>query len=148
MKDLKFGKFGKFGNEYFELIVGEPCKLIIRKNHISIDHENIGFKKIENDIYLLEVSKDNISSAFFVNTFCMYKNQIFEIGNFINERYILFPSLDYKKKMNLSIYDDNSVDVDYLQFKKNVTKIWEIRKPINDFPFNIESRKEINNFDI
>lgn len=124
---------------------------IIQDSILKMHNSNIGWEVITNDYSFLKLGflkKDNYlyqqinenenMTAFKKNTFCIYKNGRYEIGNVFNNKVILFPDLETKAKLGFHIYDDRSVDLEYGEFIAKAEEIWEERTPVEGFKFDVE----------
>ena len=102
----------------------------------------LGFKNYDEvelkDKMFIDVSKNKISSAYRVRTYCNYKEGKYDLSNIADNTVILFPDLETKRKIGFHIYNDNSVDVPYDKFVIEVTDVWEERTPIKGFRFEEE----------
>ena len=102
----------------------------------------LGFKNYDDvelkDKMFIDVSKNKISSAYRVRTYCNYKEGKYDLSNITDNIVILFPDLETKRKIGFHIYNDNSVDVPYDKFVTEVTDVWEERTPIKGFKFEEE----------
>ena len=102
----------------------------------------LGFKNYDEvelkDKMFIDVSKNKISSAYRVRTYCNYKEGKYDLSNIADNTVILFPDLETKRKIGFHIYNDNSVDVSYDKFVIEVTDVWEERTPIKGFRFEEE----------
>ena len=102
----------------------------------------LGFKNYDEvelkDKMFIDVSKNKISSAYRVRTYCNYKDGKYDLSNIADNTVILFPDLETKRKIGFHIYNDNSVDVPYDKFVIEVTDVWEERTLIKGFKFEEE----------
>ncbi|MDR0231210.1 MAG: hypothetical protein LBI82_03730 [Dysgonamonadaceae bacterium] len=103
----------------------------------DISFERFGFIKKENYLYKIVHENQGIS-AFNIHTFCLYKNDKYEIGNIVRNIVILSPELETKQKLGIYINDDRRFEIPYDEFLKDAEEIWEERSPINGFVFDVD----------
>jgi hypothetical protein len=136
--EIRTGQIGVFKNEQFNLVVQDypSCRLIIRKEEITIVQKNIGFKEYAKSIFILDITCPEIDSAFNVFTYCTYKNFKFQVTDISkNNKVRIWPSIeaqsyfgDYARHGH-----DPHLDVE----KGELEEIWEERSPIEGFKFDV-----------
>ena len=109
---------------------------------------SIGFKRYENcktneflsDKVFITLSAEQIQSAFQRENYCNYQDGKYYLENIILKKndIILSPELETKKKLGLHFYDDRRIHLPYQLFVNEVTDIWEERKPIEGFKFDVD----------
>ena len=101
-----------------------------------------GFENYDNadlmDKMYIDLPKNNYYSVYRINTYCNYMGDLYCIENIWNDLVVLSPEFETKKKLNMHIYDDKRIEVRYDNFIKDVEDIWEVRKPLEGFKFNVE----------
>ena len=110
--------------------------ILFSENSISIENG----KQTNNDFDLwLEQGKSYPYSAYESNMYCMYKDYKYTIENIWHELFILYPN-ERKTRRYLKLYDhnDSRIEVPYEEFIASSSIIWEERKPISDFIFDVE----------
>jgi hypothetical protein len=109
----------------------------------------IGFLRYENkeleDKMFKDVDESEIESAFYVSTYCTINNDKYYLENIINNKVILAPDDETKKKLGIHIYDDRRIEMKYAEFMSTVSEIWEERQPFANFKFTTEGKVFIKN---
>ncbi|WP_434778242.1 hypothetical protein [Neisseria sp. Ec49-e6-T10] len=125
---LKIGHYTYFnGKEYRITKVDNHYELI---SHDSEDLQR-GFI-IDDDLYITEVSKDDIEEVFLIKTFGIYENYKFRISMEKDEQYLLWTSeYDLVEKFDLDIRSQG--DYEKWVNKEDVEHIYEIKKPMPDY---------------
>ena len=135
--EFRKGKYAVLGGEEFELIKGEnSCRLVIRQSAISKNHEQIGFKKHLDAIYVLDLSCDLIESAFNINTFCTYNGNKFEIGQRLKNKQIRIWHT-HETQVNLKDFARHGYDPNLEVDENEVDEVWEERIPVPGFKFDV-----------
>ena len=110
--------------------------ILFSENSISIENG----KQTNNNFELwLEQGKSYPYSAYESNMYCMYKDYKYTIENIWHGLFILYPN-ERKTRRYLKLYDhdDSRIEVPYEEFIASSPIIWEERKPISDFVFDVE----------
>ena len=114
---------------WFWKIIGENPFLIER-----------GFKK-HGALYTLSFPQKRKYpySAYESRMYCIYLGYKYDVENIWNELFILYPN-ERKTRRYLKLYDhdDSRIEVPYEEFIASSPIIWEERKPISDFVFDVE----------
>lgn len=133
-------------NDSYTEFNGKQCRLFsISENtyrlqaDLSSDLLSVGFRRydnieLNNKVYI-DLPTSKINSAYFVNTLCKYQNGRYYIENAVNNKIILNPDDETKKKLGLHIYDDRRIEIEEDVFLNNVSEIWEERRKFEDFNF-------------
>lgn len=138
--EIRSGQFGVFGNEQFELIkkADSLCRLVIRKDEITDKQEILGFKNYDKSIYIVDLKCNDIDSAFYVNTYCIYKGFKFQATNILSNGYIrIWHSIEAQK--HFKDYARHGYDPHVEVNEIELEEIWEERTPIEGFDFDVDS---------
>jgi hypothetical protein len=100
---------------------------------------------LNNDPIIVEPNM-NIS-AYYVNTFCKYKNYKCQVVEIRDNMVVINPSIELQR--NLNDYAQHGYDPLFEVKEDDLDDIWEERTPIEGFKFNVESisyikKKEIS----
>lgn len=142
-------------NDNYAFFKGIECRFWeIEENLYSLQTSfkesllSIGFKRYENrktndflsDKVFINLSAEQIQSAFQRETYCNYQDGKYYLENLILEKneVILSPELETKKKIGLHFYDDRRIHIVYEIFINEAIDIWEERTPIEGFKFDVE----------
>lgn len=81
----------------------------------------------------------NPYSAYESRMYCIYLGYKYDVENIWHELFILYPN-ERKTRRYLKLYDhdDSRIEVPYEKFIASSPIIWEERKPISDFVFDVE----------
>lgn len=95
--------------------------------------------ELSNKLYKNIAIKD-IESAFRLATYCKYKDGNYCILNIRDGKIILSPEIETLINMGRHPYDFGiyTIEVSYELFLNEVEEIWEVRKPIEGFRFDVE----------
>lgn len=135
--------------------------VVIQGHILKMHSSNDGWEVITNDYSLMklgflikrnylykEINKNQNIVAFTKYTFCIYGSGKYQIGNIFNNQVILFPDLETKRKIGFYINEERSIDIEYDEFINKVSTIWEERKPIEGFKFDVEPIHYIKKDDV
>ena len=98
--------------------------------------KEIGFSRHNKAISYKHVSKKEISSAFNTTTFVKYMGFNFFVENASEDRFVLRPLEDAMKY--LKDFPRHGYDPIYEATEEEFSDIWEERRPIEGFKFNVE----------
>ena len=78
-------------------------------------------------------------SAYEGHMYCIYLGYKYDVENIYHGLFILYPD-EHKTRRHLKLhpYDDRRIEVPYEEFIASSPIIWEERKPISDFVFDVE----------
>ena len=78
-------------------------------------------------------------SAYEGHMYCIYLGYKYYVENIYHGLFILYPD-EHKTRRHLKLhpYDDRRIEVPYEEFIASSPIIWEERKPISDFVFDVE----------
>ena len=110
--------------------------IIFSENSISVENG----KQTNNDFELwLEQGKRYPYSAYESRMYCIYLGYKYDVENIWHGLFILSPN-ERKTRRYLKLYDhdDSRIEVPYEEFIASSPIIWEERKPISDFVFDVE----------
>lgn len=139
MRQIKFGKYCKYQNKEFEIIIydNNVCKLVYRGKEYNENLKKIGFFKYAESVYILNVKHvEDIQSAYYIRTYANYKSYICELLDITNNIAALNPSLEYQ-----AMSGDHAMhgyDPQLYVAENELKDIWEERKPIEGFKFDVE----------
>ena len=130
-EDMFLTEYCDDSNVWFWKIIGDKPFLIER-----------GFKEEEKGtLYTLSLpqKKKYPYPAYDSNMYCIYKDYKYTIENIWHGLFILYPD-ERKTRRYLKLYDhdDSRIEVPYEEFIASSPIIWEERKPISDFVFDVE----------
>ena len=110
--------------------------ILFSENSISIEKG----KQTNNDFELwLEQGKSYPYSAYESRMYCIYLGYKYDVENIWHGLFILYPNeRKTRKHLKLHYYDDSRIEVPYEEFIASSPIIWEERKPISDFVFDVE----------
>ena len=110
--------------------------IIFSENSTSIEYG----KQTNNDFELwLEQGKSYPYSAYESNMYCIYQGYKYDVENIWHGLFILSPNeRKTRRYLKLNDRDDSRIEVPYEEFIASSPIIWEERKPISDFVFDVE----------
>ena len=110
--------------------------IIFSENSISTEYG----KQTNNDFELwLEQGKSYPYSAYESNMYCIYLGYKYDVENIWHGLFILSPNeRKTRRYLKLNDRDDSRIEVPYEEFIASSPIIWEERKPISDFVFDVE----------
>jgi hypothetical protein len=128
---------------YYGIYMGNECKMygkssgwIVSCKNSDDDNHDLNFTNNE--------AKRKIQSAYNVITFCYYKSGKYSIEYISEEEVSLNPNLDtLTEVLGRHPYDHGvfRLEISYLEFLNGVSEIWEERKKIPGFSFNVDKIK-------
>ena len=78
-------------------------------------------------------------SAYEGRMYCIYLGYKYEVENIWHGLFILSPNeRKTRRHLKLNDHDDSRIEVPYEEFIASSPIIWEERKPISDFVFDVE----------
>ena len=88
---------------------------------------------------LLKMDRKYPYSAYESHMYCIYLGYKYDIENIWHGLFILYPN-ERKTRRHLKLYDhdDSRIRIPYEEFMASSPIIWEERKPISDFVFDVE----------
>ena len=130
--EIKFGYYAIIDDSLLKMYhSNKGWELISNK----LDFVKYGFTQKDN--YCFKIIDKNINiSAFRVQTYCTYKGFKFFIESFSNEIYYTRPLEDAMK--HFKDYTRQGYDPMYEFTENEMSDIWEERKPIEGFKFDVE----------
>ena len=110
--------------------------IIFSENSIPTEYG----KQTNNDFELwLEQGKSYPYSAYESNMYCIYLGYKYDVENIWHGLFILSPNeRKTRRYLKLNDRDDSRIEVPYEEFIASSPIIWEERKPISDFVFDVE----------
>lgn len=142
LRNSAFAKYSGVEGQFWKT-EGETYRVQIDKKNNTLK----GFKEYDipelNDKVYIDISVNEIESAYYVYTFCKFRGGVYHFENIWNNTAILIPDSDTKKQLGLHVYDDRRVEINLQEFINEVEKIWENYLPYSDFPFPIELEKDV-----
>ncbi|PVX44449.1 hypothetical protein C8C85_0185 [Flavobacterium sp. 103] len=107
---------------------------------ISQNLLNLGFKKytqkeLKEKIYI-DLDINEIVSAYQVSTYCKYKGFVFFIENSFEDIFTLLPLKEAQE--HFRDFPHHGYDPSYEAKENEMEEIWEERKPIEGFAFDVE----------
>lgn len=103
-----------------------------------------GFSRYENkgleSKVFIDLIANEIKSAYHSSTYCVLDGNTYYLENIINNKVILAPNDETKKKLGLHVYDDRRIEMEYKEFISSVSEIWEERKPFDNFKFDTQAK--------
>ena len=128
-EDMFLTQYCDDSNMWFWKIIGEHPFLIER-----------GFKE-QGGLYTLSFPQKRKYPypAYESRMYCIYLGYKYEVENIWHGLFILYPN-ERKTRRYLKLYDhdDSRIEVPYEEFIASSPIIWEERKPISDFVFDVE----------
>ena len=128
-EDMFLTEYCDDSNMWFWKIIGEKPFLIEK-----------GFKE-QGNLYTLSFPQKRKYpySAYESRMYCIYLGYKYDVENIWYELFILYPN-ERKTRRYLKLYDhdDSRIEVPYEKFIASSPIIWEERKPISDFVFDVE----------
>ena len=128
-EDMFLTEYCDDSNMWFWKIIGEKPFLIEK-----------GFKE-QGTLYTLSFPQKRKYpySAYESNMYCIYLGYKYDVENIWNELFILYPNeRKTRRHLKLNDHDDSRIEVPYEEFIASSPIIWEERKPISDFVFDVE----------
>ena len=87
----------------------------------------------------LEMGRKYSYPAYESRMYCIYLGYKYEVENIWHELFILSPNeRKTRRHLKLNDRDDSRIEVPYEEFIASSPIIWEERKPISDFVFDVE----------
>jgi hypothetical protein len=137
MKYIRKGNYCIFNERALEFSQDYDVCTIIYKGELNEFIRTNNFARYAENIYILNVNCNSIKSAFYVETLCLYKGLKFYVDAILeDDKYRIFP-LD-EAQVKLGNVAKHAYDPVFEISKKEIEKIWEERKPINGYKFDVE----------
>ena len=128
-KDMFLTEYCDDNDIWFWKIIGENPFLIEK-----------GFKE-QGTLYTLSFPQERKYpySAYEGRMYCIYLGYKYEVENIWHGLFILSPNeRKTRRHLKLNDHDDSRIEVPYEEFIASSPIIWEERKPISDFVFDVE----------
>lgn len=136
-KEIKHGEYAIYNNKQFNFFETQNNLYQLIDRNYNFEHlKNLGFRKYSEKISFLDIEKASIMSAFYVTSYARYKGFKFFIENFFKGKYILRPLLE--AQIHFKDYERHGYDPVYEAEENELEEIWEERKPIEGFVFDVE----------
>lgn len=133
-------------------------RILINGNNLRLDtycnNDNIWFwyiytkEEVDSKLFsksgeyfelFLKMDQKHPYSAYECRMYCIYLGYKYYVENIWNGLFILYPEEHRTRKhLNLHGYDDRRIEVSYDKLITSSPIIWEERKPISDFVFDVE----------
>ncbi len=124
---------------YYAIIEGNVVRMYHSYKGWELISNNLEFTKYgfisEHNYYVKLIDKSSNISAYHVNVFCRYKGGKCQVLGVTNSMFFLNPSIEYQ-----SIFRDyakHGYDPQLEVNEKELKEIWEERKPIEGFNFDV-----------
>lgn len=131
---LFFGEYGFFKNNLLRIQgnIGE-------REFITTDEKFIseGFKKCGNISYCFSIKENQCISAYYVETFCTYKEYKFQVTDILSNGKIRIWPLEEAQNY-FKDFQRHGYDPVYEVDESEIEEVWEERKPIEGFVFDVE----------
>jgi hypothetical protein len=129
-KGIPYKLIRKFEGDFVLQARYEPEAII--QGFKPYNHENLS------NMMYKKVLKDEIESAFYAETYCLYQGLKFKMDGTINERdrtYRIWPLFESFDALKITHRDDST---HFWVSEEELNSIWEVREPFLDFPFEVD----------
>jgi hypothetical protein len=137
MKNIRIGNYALYKDLTFELNTKNNgyYELISRDDTIN-KYKDLGFIQYNKVVCYLIVLEKDVESAYYVDTFCKYKNIKCQVIDIKNNIILINPPMELQIILNDRAQHgyDPRLEVE----EGDIEEIWEERTPIEGFKFDVE----------
>lgn len=138
MRKISNGNYAVYKSQIFDFykLHNNTYRLIDRENNFE-NLNQLGFIKYTDVISTLDVQKEEIQNAYYVDTYCVYRGYKHFVNAILNNnRYRILPLEE--AQIHFKDFARHGYDPVYEVDEIEIEEIWEERTPVEGFKFDVE----------